>query len=130
MYLVKCYNTLPRADMGSIPFCQFHIKSITSNSNSVFFTGSFFTYYILHWVGTLSIPSRIKELNGKLICGFHFIMGNFDSNSKFSNSIIFFSNSGIGMMVNSNSGIVLTPCLAQSHSLIDSVLHKVKQKHH
>jgi len=59
-----------------------------------------FTYYFLPWVSTyleylcwvVYIPSRIimeeifLNLNGKLICGFNFFVGNFNSNSKFINS--------------------------------------------
>ena len=90
---------------------QFHLVNSNSISNlSIpipFFTDSF-TYYFLSWVGTRStyleyllqvvyVPSRkyfwIKKLDGKLICGLNFFVGNFNSNSKFINSnSIFFNN--------------------------------------
>ena len=87
--------------MGSIPFGQFHIKLISSkciNSNSVFFSDSFFCLILftmnryseyLFGIPTLSsLYSKWnchgRKLNGKLISGFGYFVENvFNSNSIF-----------------------------------------------
>jgi len=92
-----------------IPFCQFqfHIKFINSNFYLLLFTKrkyskQFIYIYIYIYIG-LSWKKYfwIKQLNGKLNCGFNFFIANFIS--KFLNSIFF--------KISINSKIELAPCV-------------------